>query len=240
MNKSKNNDETQEGALELSLDGLSVMIGMPTHRDLHPRTVKCLLETIRSCDKMGIPIEWGLTLSGVVTHARDDVADKFLNSSCNRLFWIDSDMTWTFEQFMRMLALSQKYPVLCAAYPAKIERTTFFIKYDEYVGLEIDSLGLAKIQGAGLGFTVVQRKVIEELAARAEQITDEMSGRTTASIFRLDSSEGKRRTEDMAFFADIRDLRYDVLLDTTIQLGHIGTKEYTGDIMSAFAQSKQS
>jgi hypothetical protein len=37
----------------------------------------------------------------------------------------------------------------------------------------------------------------------------------------------------MAFFADVKDLGYDVWLDTMTNLGHIGDKQWTGDLRAA-------
>jgi hypothetical protein len=85
---------------------------------------------------------------------------------------------------------------------------------------------------------------------------DEVSGDFVREVFRCDTvplnrlgEEGKcppelvgqpiygRRGEDMAFFADLRDLGYTVWLYPNIQLGHIGTKTYRGDLMAAMGLS---
>ncbi len=215
----------------VALDGLSVMVGMPTHRDLPPKTVRSLLATQERCHKLGIGFSWGGLVSGVVTWARDDVLEMFLASDANRLFWIDSDIVWTPEQFVRLLALSKLTPVVGATYPAKLDRPTFFIKY---TSIEKNELGLIPVEGMGLGFTVLQRDVVEALVARAPRLRDDVTNREVVAVFRLDSQNGSRRGEDMAFFADIRALGYTPMLDPLTDLGHIGTKEYTGSIRDAF------
>ncbi len=57
-----------------------------------------------------------------------------------------------------------------------------------------------------------------------------------ASVFRCDIFNGFRRTEDMAFFADIRAAGYTVWMDPAIELGHIGEKMWKGCIGTAFQQ----
>ena len=224
--------------VDVSLSDLSVMIGMPANRDIPPHTVMSLLATFSRCQRLSIPCELGMVSSGVIVNGRDEVLDMFLKSKANRLFWIDSDMTWTPEQFIRLLALSKLTPVVGATYPAKVDRPTFFVKFDEEVGMQPSELGLLDVQGLGLGFTVLQREVVEQVAAKAPRVLDEISGLEMASVFRWGIFQGKRRGEDMAFFSDIRDLGYKIYMDPTIDLGHIGTKMYTGSIRDALPSTR--
>jgi hypothetical protein len=218
---------------DIDLSGLSVMVGLPAGRDIPALTVKSLLGTFDLCRAVNVPAQLGMVIgSSVVQWARDEVIDLFLRSDANRLFWIDSDMVWEPEHFMRMLALSQRHDVVCATYPAKIDQPTFYVNRDEST-VVTNRYGLMEIWGAGLGFTVITRPVIEQLADKADKIRDEVAGRDIASVFRIDTTNGKRRGEDMAFFSDIRELGYTVWLDTEIDLGHIGQKTYTGSIKDA-------
>jgi hypothetical protein len=221
-------------AHDIDLKGLNVMVGIPAGRDLPALTVKSLLATQSLCRDLSVPFQLGMVVgSAVVQWARDEVIDLFLQSDATRLFWIDSDMVWEPEQFMRLLALSQRRDVLCAAYPAKRDQPTFYVNWDAASGLAADELGLIEINGIGLGFTVMSRKVVEQLADKAPKVFDDVAKRELAAVFRIDQPDGKRRGEDMAFFADIRRLGHKVLLDPTISLGHIGTKTYTGSIQDA-------
>lgn len=223
--------------IELSLAGLSVMIGMPTTRDLPPRTAKSLVATVAKCLKLDIPCEVALIEGcGVITKARDDVLAEFLASSCNRLFWIDSDMVWTPGQFIRLLALSTRVSVVGATYPAKMEPPAYLFNFDAE-GVNVNDLGLLDVKGMGLGFTVVRREPLEQLAAEAPRMRDQISGAETASVFRTDIFEGDFRTEDMAFFADLREAGHTVWVDPTIDLGHIGAKEYRSSVAQALVNT---
>lgn len=227
-----------EEGVTVKLEGLSVMVGMPTTRDIPPQTVKALLASFAQCYQMKIPVEMGMIVgNGIVPWARDEVVDLFLRSKHNRLFWIDSDMVWEPEQFVRMIALSKLVPVVGATYPAKRERPTFFVNFEGAV--EKNEYGLLEVKGFGLGFTVVQREVIEKLAAKAEKVHDQIADHDMASIFRADRDEkGNRRGEDMAFFADVREAGYKVFLDPETDLGHIGVKTYTGTIRDALVRAQ--
>lgn len=222
--------------IDVPLSGLSVMVGIPAGRDLPALTVRSLIATFTKCQALGVPCQLGMvTGSAVIQWARDEVADLFLQSDANRLFWIDSDMVWQPEDFIRLLALSTRRGVVCAAYPAKRDQPTFFVNYDKAQPLERDELGLLDINGVGLGFTVMTREVVESLAARSDRVADEISGKSMASIFRIDTNGRNRRGEDMAFFSDIRNAGYRVCLDPSVNLGHVGQKEYRGSIADALA-----
>lgn len=221
--------------ITINLSGVSVMVGMPAGRDLPALTVKSLMGTQSLCRDHLVPFSLGMVAgSAVVQWARDEVVDLFMKSDATRLFWIDSDMTWKPEQFMRLLALSQYRDVICAAYPAKKDQPTFYVNWDQDAGLVQGEYGLMEINGVGLGFTVMTRKVVEHLVAKADRVIDDVSQRDMASVFRIGkTANGRRQGEDMAFFEDIRALGYSVWLDTSVDIGHIGTKEYTGTIRDA-------
>lgn len=224
-----------EQDIQIDLKGLSVMIGMPAGRDLPGLTVKSLMGTQSLCRDVKVPFQFGMVIgSAVVQWARDEVVDLFLQSDATRLFWIDSDMVWQPEQFMRLLALSQYHDVICAAYPAKKEQPTFYVNWDQNACLTQGDHGLLEINGIGLGFTVMSRRVVEAMADRAPRVIDDVSKRDMAAVFRVDKTpDGRRQGEDMAFFSDIRALGYKVMLDPTVDLGHIGMKEYRGAIKDA-------
>ena len=216
----------------INLDGLRVAVGIPAGRDFHALTVRSLLETFSKCQTMGIPVQLALVANNaIVQWARDEVIDLFLQTNCNRLFWIDSDMVWDPNDFIRMLALSQKRDVVCATYPAKKEPTTFYVNHEP--PLITDDLGLFEIKGAGLGFTVMTRRVVEAMVDNSPKALDEITGKEIPQVFRVGFKDGKRIGEDMAFFQDARELGFKVFLDPLVKLKHLGLKQYEGSILDA-------
>lgn len=221
--------------LTVGLDDLSVMVGMPTHRDIPPQTVASLWATKGRCDKLSIPCDMAMVVAGLID-GRNSVLNDFLNSKANRLFWIDSDQTWRPAQFVRLLALSKLTPIVGATYPAKTDQPTFYVRFNPETGLTANEMGLVEVYGMGLGFTVLQREPLERLAATKPKVFDEISNVTMADVFRWDVIDGKRQGEDMAFFADLRALGYKVMLDPLTDIGHIGVKEYKGTIRDAMKE----
>lgn len=219
--------------LKFDAKDVGVFIGIPCGPSLPWQTVQSLLETTIALKGMGIGFEVRFVAGcSIVQMARNKVAAEFLRSRANRLFMIDSDMQWKPEHFLRLLALSTKMEVICGAYRMKQEEQLYALKWDEGP-LTTNEWGCLPIEGTGLGFTVVQRKVMEELAARAEGVKWHNDPEPFPYIFNIGPVDGELRGEDIGFFADCRALGYTVNLDPELELGHIGTKVFAGSIGDA-------
>ncbi len=211
----------------------SVAIGIPCGPTVPWQTAVSLARTARFAAQHGIALDMCITAGGsVVSEARNLVLNSFLRTKAETLFWIDSDIEWAVTDFVTLLQWAFTVDVVCAAYPAKTPTKPFIIKQPDPENVEMNGLGLIKILGTGLGFCAVSRAAIEGLVMRAPRV-DIGEERDVPDVFRIDrTTMNGRRTaqgEDMAFFADLREGGYDVWLDPTIQLGHVGNYVYRGD-----------
>lgn len=215
---------------EIDLAGLSVFIAMPSHRDIHPLVVSSLLETQLVCLERGIPIRIQVDYGGsLVHHARTKVAHSFLESDTNRIFWIDSDIHWKVNDFLRVLALSTKMDIVAGAYVAKQDHPLFMVKAD-LSALEGNEYGCLKFDGLGLGFTCMTREVVEKMAERAPLAKFHQLPEPIPHIFRFGECDGEAQGEDMAFFEDARKAGFDLWVDPNVELGHIGPKVYSAKL----------
>jgi hypothetical protein len=113
-----------------------------------------------------------------------------------------------------------------AIYPCRAEPIRFFLSGADGE-VEANEYGCIPVNGLGLGFTCVQRTVIEKIAERSPKlIYPDVDEGPVPRIFRCDERDGWARGEDIAFFDDVRELGFQPWLDPTIELGHIGAKEY--------------
>jgi hypothetical protein len=209
----------------------SVMLGMPEdHGTLPVQTVNSLIGTLFACAKSGVACELSIISGNSVVHlARSEVGYKFLASQAERLFMIDSDIAWRPQDFLRMLELSRHMDVICAAYPQKKDPPEFMLgsipdKPNEH--------GCHEIEGLGLGFVVVHRRVMEALAEKSPKRM--YRGKLQPYLFKGDVvRDNVVRSEDFAFFDEVREMGFKVWLDPRTVLGHIGPKVYVGDIQAA-------
>jgi hypothetical protein len=217
--------------MKLDMAGVSVMLAMPTHRDIPAGTVASLLATQERLHLRNIPYEVQLQVgNSLVTHARSKIANEFLKSDKSLLFWVDSDIEWNASDFIRLCALATKMDVVGGAYPAKKDPIVFFLDPSSGGEIESNEYGCLKIGGWGMGFTVMNRRVIEAMADRSPKLKFNGSDEPIAHMFRCDEHDGYARGEDMAFFADIKELGFEAFLDPSVTLGHIGSKTYTASI----------
>lgn len=220
--------------------GIKVMLAIPTHRDIPVQTVKSLLETQAALSSGRIPSLMEMQSGGsLVHHARTKAAWHFLQSDCTHLFWVDSDMAWQASDFLRLLAIGTKLECVSGAYPCRAEPIRFFIAgaaEDEQV--EANEYGCIPVHGLGLGFTCVQRSVIEKVADQSPRLNyPDIDEGPIPRIFRCDERDGYARGEDIAFFDDVRALGFQPWLDPSIELGHIGAKEYRAKFSDHLVQA---
>lgn len=216
--------------MTFSTDGLSVGLVMPVHRDLPWQTCKSLVETQALFQAKNIPL--GITMqagSSVIEAARSRAAHAFLQTEHTRLFWIDSDIGWKPEDFLKLSLYSTVMDVVCGAYCSKSDDTPFMMA--GFVGDTSNEYGCLEVKGLGLGFTCVRRNIMEELAAKSRKLKFPDIKDPIPHIFRCDTDNGEFRGEDVAFFSDVRALGYKVWLDPSVTLQHIGSKAYSASLL---------
>src|SRR5262245_8951720 len=111
-------------AVNIDFKNVNVIVGMPAHRHVVVPTVISLCNTVAACRVAGIPLDIILTEgSSVVMTARNQIAHAFLQKpKATHLFWIDSDIQWNVESFLRVLAMSLYFDTARAIYPRRQER----------------------------------------------------------------------------------------------------------------------
>ncbi len=214
----------------IDLAGAHVFLAMPTHRDIHPYTAVSLLETQRAFHERGLPLDTAIIYgSSLPHHARTKVAYEFLRSKASLLFWVDSDMQWSAADFLRVAALTQQLDIVAGAYTAKADPPLFMVKAD-LSNIQGNEQGCLAMDGLGLGFCCMKREVVEAAAAHAPKKKFNGIDELIPHIFRYDETAEAAGGEDMAFFADVKALGYQLWVDPTVVLGHIGSKTYRAAI----------
>lgn len=218
---------------------LSVMIAIPSYSGMLPvQLVASLISTLSELDQLDVPHDYVfLHGNSLAHHARSQVGHAFLASGYSRLFMIDGDIVWAAQDFVRMLKLSAHMDVVCAAYVQKQDRLSVSLRMAS--DAKLNAHGCLPIHGAGLGFTVVQRRVMTTLAERVPHVAFQRGEKPMPYLFRCAAEGGEAGGEDTLFFADVRAMGFGVYLDPRTKLGHVGSKVYVGDIQAALALSKQ-
>lgn len=78
-----------------------VIIATPGH-SMYTDYVDSLTKTIKELEKKNISWKWITSYCSYVSLAREYTFDKIGNDTYNKLFWIDSDMSWEPEDFISL------------------------------------------------------------------------------------------------------------------------------------------
>jgi len=160
------------------MDHYDILIATPGPM-LEAQYVKSLVATLAECDKRGITYKWLNAYSSLVHHARELTAsgaegmelDPFQTSpggknlSYNKIFWIDSDISWTVDQFFKIY--DSEYDVISGAYLLADGFTTTVHAWGAPVGVPateiIEMKDPIRVQSLGFGFVAMKSGVFEKI-----------------------------------------------------------------------------
>ena len=146
---------------------------------LEAQYVKSLVLTLAECDKRGITYKWLNAYTSLVHHARELTAsgsdDLNLDPSqispggkditYNKIFWIDSDISWTVEQFFKLY--DSEYDVATGCYLLADGFTTTVHAWGAPGGMPATDIIKMKdpirVQSLGFGFVAMKSGVFEKI-----------------------------------------------------------------------------
>lgn len=199
------------------------------------QTAMSLAQTTHALATIGVPVNiHAIAGSSDVVIARNAVLTKFLKSSSRLAFWVDSDIGWSPEDFIRVMRLAKDLGMACAAYPLKRDPPDCIINFADAEPTP-NAQGCYELLSTGLGFTCIRRDLIDSFAATKGQMYHPGNDQMLIDAFRRDKKirpDGVAQGvgEDCAFFDDMRALGHKLWLDPTIELDHIGQKAYRAQL----------
>jgi len=146
---------------------------------LEAQYVKSLVLTLAECDRRGITYKWLNAYTSLVHHARELTAsgaegldlDPTQESpggkdiTYNKIFWIDSDIAWTVEDFFRIY--DSEYEVASGAYLLADGHTTTVHAWGTPGGIPPEQIlkmkEPIKVQSIGFGFVAMKCGVFEQI-----------------------------------------------------------------------------
>ena len=148
----------------------------------------------------------------------------------DKLFWIDSDISWTPEDFFKLYE-SEKEIISGAyllgngevtAYPEKLGAP---LRYEQVLEMK----KIQKVHSVGFGFVAVKQGVFESLSRPWFQ---------SAQVTMTDPETNKDWTfpimgEDVSWCERVNNLGYEIWLDPTVRLTHHKTMKLTWDGIQA-------
>lgn len=219
------------------LSGKSIFIALPAYDfKVSLKLAVSLARFTQAAPQHGIDVQIGSVCGcSVVSRARNLLVQDLLNSECDYLIFIDSDINFEPEDILRLMAWgSDPKKGIVAAVPRTRSEDKVYIAnldYDENNELTMNGMGLVRAERVATAFMLVRREVFETLdnAHPEWRYYDKRSDRTVPCVFDFMLTEEGYIGEDFLFCDRTREAGFEVWVDPSITLGHMGVQEYVGN-----------
>jgi len=229
--------ETTQAQGSYDLAGRKIMLGLPTYD--FKVTAKLAISLASFCvqaQQHGVDIQiCNISGCSVVSRVRNLIATDFLKSDCTDLMFIDSDINFETEDIFRLMAWnSDPKKGIVAGIPVARKKGKVYISTldtDEENNIFMNYMGLVKAKRVATAFMMIRREVFEKLAeAHPEWVyhDEKKVGDEVIAFFDFALKDGEYIGEDFLFCDRARELGYEVWIDPTIKLGHMGMEEFAG------------
>lgn len=218
-----------------------------------------LLRLVQFCNKHNIDymIDF-LGNESLITRARNKSLNKFMNTDCSHLLFIDSDIEFQPEAVMDLLLFDKD--VSCCVYPKKgfnWNKFMYSIQNEQNSKEHPSSRGLdyaynimyndknelikngdfIKVNQSSTGFMMIKREIVEKLNKKhteLEIISDELSNNNTKmyGLFCCMIKDKQYLSEDYSFCQRVNDIGGQVWINVKHNLNHIGKYSFNSDIQN--------
>lgn len=163
----------------------------------------------------------------LITRARNTSVATFLKTGFEYLMFIDADIEFIPDDVAKLWNLDAK--VKCGAYAMKRPDNPLSAWVDGKI-LELSGdEGILKVDYCGTGFLMIHRSVFEDMKEAYPELEHEEGhvGKCWA-FFDTQIVDGVYLSEDYNFSRLYREMGGDIMLDSSIKLGHHGQHCYRG------------
>ncbi len=180
-----------------------------------------LVNTIFACLQKGINVSvMTFDHDPILQHSRNVLLDRALNSDIDSAIWIDSDIEWKPEDFIKLA--TSVHEVIGGTYRKKNDIEEYVVG-NTYTGIS----NLTEVSHLGFGFIKMSYNAMKKLSESSDKYND-MDG-LLSNAFEIKIINGEMHSEDVVVCHKLKQLGFKVYLDKSITCNHIGTKKYIGD-----------
>jgi hypothetical protein len=229
--------ETVQAQGSFNLAGRKIMLGLPAYDfKVSVKLAIAMAQFAVEAPKHGVNIQiCNISGCSVVSRVRNLIAKDFLDSDCTDLMFIDSDINFEAEDIFRLMAWnSDPKKGIVAGIPVARKKGKVYISTldtDEENNIFMNYMGLVKAKRVATAFMMIRREVFEKLKnAHPEWVyhDEKKVGDEVIAFFDFALKDGEYIGEDFLFCDRARELGYEVWIDPTIKLGHMGMEEFAG------------
>ncbi len=189
-------------------------------------------------DALGALVERGYPVQLLRDGSQIDLARSWLASCALRkdykeTLWIDADVVFDPDDVEKLRG--RDLPFVAGLYVRKAGDHSFACKFLPTTGgITLGQLGgPMEICWAGMGFTLIRREVYEAIGKTLPVCGGGYEGREVTPYFipmlYPDGDKFTYLSEDYSFCERAKQAGFKIMADTSIKLGHVGSKMYTWD-----------
>jgi len=210
---------------------MNILVAIPVYDGkLQVETVRALLNEQTVAGGAGDSLQVRFLPS--CSHAamgRNQLAQDFMDSDCDRLVFLDADVT--FEPGSLVKIAHHQEDFVGGAYRFKLDQENYPVGWLDKPELWITRSGLIEVLSLPGGFLSLSRNVFEKLKAAHPDRSYEHFGKHAHCYFQMLFTGGFLYGEDSYFCKEWRDLGEKVFLDPELTLTHWDfNKPYIGHI----------
>ena len=229
--------ETTQVSASYDLVGRKIMLGLPTYDfKVSAKLAIALASFCVRATQHGVDIQiCNISGCSVVSRVRNLIAKDFLDSDCTDLMFIDSDINFDAEDIFRLMAwnIDPKKGIVAGIPVARKKGIVYIstLESDEDENIFMNHMGLVKAKRVATAFMLIRREVFEKLREAHpewEYEDEKVAGDKLTAFFDFALKDRNYIGEDFLFCDRARELGFEVWIDPTIKLGHMGTEEFAG------------
>lgn len=203
---------------------MKIFVAIPVYDGkLHVQSVRSLFSEQYIANGIGddLRVNFLTSMAGIAL-GRNQLAYEFMDSDCDRMVFLDSDVTFEPGALVKLAHMPADFVGGCYRYKRTEECYPMGWLHDpEKKGLWADKNGLIEVNGLPTGFLALSRKVFQTMKDKfPERELKEHFGHKGFAYFQMPFIDGHLHGEDNFFCREWRDAGGKIYLDPEIKLTH--------------------
>ena len=223
---------------------ITVLLASPSYDGrFDVRFMDSLLNTVLLCKEHNIKIlPYFLCFDSLIQRARNDYFRTAYNTGVDVLFFIDSDIGWNPPDFIKLVLSS--HHMIGGTYRKKTDAEELYAfkalggENNSDFKILPDQDGLMRVAGLGFGFLKLSKHCVKVLFENepnyyVDNLESPNGPRVTKNICEcVINKDNNFVSEDIIVGYKWMNMGGEVVLDTKIDLVHVGNKEYVGSVQN--------
>lgn len=169
-----------------------------------------------------------LTENCHVDDGRNILVRDFLESDCEQLVFLDTDISWHSDDLIRLIESPRD--IIAGIYPLKEKNEAYPVRLFQGEQYAEDD-GMLEVEGVPTGFLKIRRNVLEVLAEKAKGFRGQREGDGRMKIpliFERTIDDIGRWGGDYTFCLKARASGFKIYIDPEMEFSHYGEQEWSG------------